>query len=129
MLAHNLWMLKRFVPVRGFVEGYTSGVGIKALNHKQDLESLVVGFHPYGNPYHCHLIHLIQAWSLKIHKHHLQINGISVKLVFQSIWSKTECWIILRSTPCVEQMKGEPGSGAVASATKASATRARRTAT
>ena len=32
----------------------------------------------------------------------------------------------MRSTPCVEQMKGEPGSGAVASATKASATRARK---
>ena len=39
ILAYNLWMLKRFVPVRGFVEDYTSGVGIKALNHKQDLFS------------------------------------------------------------------------------------------
>merc|ERR1712107_120644 len=29
----------------------------------------------------------------------------------KSIWSKTECWIILRSTPCVEQMKVEPDSG------------------
>ena len=79
---HNLWMLKRIVPVREFVEDYTSGMSIyfKALNHKQDLSSflwasmeiliIVTSFH------------LNQAWSLKIHKRRWKINGISVNLFF-----------------------------------------------